>query len=86
MMRAALVSDHDDVVRTAIEAHAGRVFKHTGDGVCVGVHFSPRAAVEAAVDRPAGTGITGPDGDFDRGGRAAGVGLLRVRCSTAPPG
>ena len=47
VMRAAL-ADHDEVVRTAIEAHGGRVFKHTGDGVCA-VFTSPRAAVEAAV-------------------------------------
>ncbi len=47
VMRAAL-ADHDDVVRTAIEAHGGRVFKHTGDGVCA-VFTSPSSAVEAAV-------------------------------------
>ncbi len=47
VMRAAL-ADHDEVVRTAIEAHGGRVFKHTGDGVCA-VFTSPRAAVDAAV-------------------------------------
>ena len=47
VMRAAL-ADHDDVVRTAIEAQGGRVFKHTGDGVCA-VFTSPRAAVDAAV-------------------------------------
>ena len=47
VMRAAL-ADHDDVLRTAIEAHGGRVFKHTGDGVCA-VFTSPRAAVDAAV-------------------------------------
>ena len=46
-MRAALAA-HDDVVRTAIEAQHGRVFKHTGDGVCA-VFISPKAAVEAAV-------------------------------------
>jgi class 3 adenylate cyclase len=47
VMRAALAI-HDEVVRTAIEAVGGRVFKHTGDGVCA-VFTSPRAAVEAAV-------------------------------------
>ena len=46
-MRAAL-ADHDEVVRTAIEDQGGRVFKHTGDGVCA-VFTSPRAAVNAAV-------------------------------------
>ena len=47
VMRAAL-ADHDEVLRTAIEAQGGRVFKHTGDGVCA-VFTSPRAAVDAAV-------------------------------------
>ncbi|HUL98488.1 MAG TPA: AAA family ATPase, partial [Mycobacterium sp.] len=46
-MRAALAA-HDEVLRSAIEAHGGWVFKHTGDGVCA-VFASPRAAVDAAV-------------------------------------
>ena len=32
-MRAALVL-HDETLRSAIEAHGGWFFKHTGDGVC----------------------------------------------------
>ena len=32
-MRAALAA-HDEVLRSAIEAHDGWLFKHTGDGVC----------------------------------------------------
>src|ERR1700749_269270 len=46
-MRAALVV-HDKVLRTAIEAHGGWLFKHTGDGVCA-AFASPRSAVDAAV-------------------------------------
>ena len=46
-MRAALAA-HDDVLRAAIEAHGGWLFKHTGDGVCA-AFASARAAVEAAV-------------------------------------
>jgi predicted ATPase len=46
-MRVALVA-HDEVLRTAIEAHGGWLFKHTGDGVCA-AFSSPRAAVDAAV-------------------------------------
>jgi class 3 adenylate cyclase len=46
-MRAALVV-HDKVLRTAIEAHGGWLFKHTGDGVCA-AFSSPRAAVDAAI-------------------------------------
>ena len=32
-MRVALAA-HDEVLRKAIEAHGGWLFKHTGDGVC----------------------------------------------------
>jgi predicted ATPase len=46
-MRAALAT-HDAVLRKAIEAHGGFLFKHTGDGVCAAFE-SPRSAVEAAV-------------------------------------
>jgi len=47
-MRAAL-SAHDKVLRTAIEAHDGFLFSHTGDGV-VAAFASPRSAVDAAID------------------------------------
>ena len=40
-MRVALLA-HDDVLRTAIEAHGGFMFKHTGDGVCA-AFASPKA-------------------------------------------
>jgi predicted ATPase/class 3 adenylate cyclase len=46
-MRAALAT-HDEVLRSAIEAHGGFMFKHTGDGVCA-AFASPRGAVDAAV-------------------------------------
>src|SRR6201997_3405250 len=46
-MRAALAA-HDKVLRDAIEAHGGWLFKHTGDGVCA-AFGSPRSAVDAAV-------------------------------------
>jgi predicted ATPase len=46
-MRAALAA-HDEVLRRAIGAHGGWVFKHTGDGVCA-AFASPRSAVDAAV-------------------------------------
>jgi predicted ATPase len=46
-MRAALAA-HDEVLRKAIEAHRGWLFKHTGDGVCA-AFASPRSAVDAAV-------------------------------------
>lgn len=47
-MRLALAA-HDDVLRAAIEARGGRLFKHTGDGVCA-AFGSARAAVDAAID------------------------------------
>jgi predicted ATPase len=46
-MRIALAA-HDEVLRGAIEAHGGWLFKHTGDGVCA-AFASPRSAVDAAV-------------------------------------
>ena len=46
-MRAELAT-HDDVLRGAIQAHGGFLFKHTGDGVCA-AFSSPRSAVDAAV-------------------------------------
>jgi class 3 adenylate cyclase len=46
-MRAALAT-HDAVLRAAIEAHGGVMFKHTGDGVCA-AFASPRSAVNAAI-------------------------------------
>jgi len=47
-MQAALAA-HDGVLRAAIDAHGGWMFKHTGDGVCA-AFSSPRAAVDAAVE------------------------------------
>jgi predicted ATPase/class 3 adenylate cyclase len=47
-MRAVLVL-HDEVLRSAIEAHGGFVFKHTGDGVCA-AFGSARGAIDAAVE------------------------------------
>src|ERR1700746_3461121 len=46
-MRAALAA-HDEVLRDAIEAHGGWLFKHTGDGACA-AFASPGSAVDAAV-------------------------------------
>ncbi|MGO9154762.1 ATP-binding protein [Mycobacterium sp.] len=46
-MRVALAV-HDEVLRNAIHAHGGFLFKHTGDGVCA-AFASPRSAVDAAV-------------------------------------
>ena len=46
-MRLALAA-HDEVLRAAIQAHGGWLFKHTGDGVCA-AFASPSCAVDAAV-------------------------------------
>jgi predicted ATPase/class 3 adenylate cyclase len=47
-MRVALLA-HDEVLRSAIEAHEGFLFSHTGDGV-VAAFSSPRSAVDAAIN------------------------------------
>ena len=47
-MQVALAA-HDDVLRAAIEARGGWLFKNTGDGVCA-AFASARAAVDAAID------------------------------------
>jgi class 3 adenylate cyclase len=47
-MGSAVVA-HDKVLRTAIEAHDGFLFSHTGDGV-VAAFASPMSAVNAAID------------------------------------
>src|SRR6201999_144960 len=46
-MRDALAA-HDEVLLSAIGAHGGWFFKHTGDGVCA-AFASPNSAVDAAV-------------------------------------
>ena len=46
-MQAALAA-HDEVLRDAIQAHGGFMFKHTGDGVCA-AFSSPKSAINAAV-------------------------------------
>jgi class 3 adenylate cyclase len=46
-MQEALAA-HDEVLRSAIEAHGGWLFKHTGDGVCAAFTL-PRSTVDAAV-------------------------------------
>ena len=47
-MRSALAA-HDKVLRTAIGAHSGYVFSHSGDGMAA-AFASPMAAVAAAID------------------------------------
>ena len=47
-MRVALAA-HDEVLRGVVEAHAGWMFKHTGDGVCA-AFSSADDAIAAAVE------------------------------------
>jgi class 3 adenylate cyclase len=75
-MNVALLA-HDKVLRTAIGAHDGFLFSHTGDGV-VAAFASPKAAVDAAIDA-ARARVAGADGHRDRRGRAARRGLFRHR-------
>ena len=54
-MRLALAA-HDEVLRSAVEAHGGWLFKHAGDGVCAA--FSAAGdAVAAAVDAQGRLGL-----------------------------
>jgi class 3 adenylate cyclase len=70
-MRAAMAA-HDNVLRGAIEAHGGWLFKHTGDGVCA-AFSSPRAAVDAAMvaqrklELPVRMGITTGEAELREG-------------------
>jgi class 3 adenylate cyclase len=74
-MRAALAR-HDDVLRSAIETRQGRLFEHTGDGVCAAFSSAVaavRAAVQAqqALDLPVRMGIA--TGDAEPRGASSGV-------------
>ena len=63
-MRAALAA-HDEVLRSAIEAHGGLLFKHTGDGVCRCVRVA-EVGGRRGGGGPAGTRVAGADGAGDR--------------------
>ncbi|MEZ5280274.1 MAG: adenylate/guanylate cyclase domain-containing protein [Acidimicrobiales bacterium] len=47
-MRASMAS-HDSILTEVVEAHGGRTFKHTGDGMLT-VFVSPQTAADAAVE------------------------------------
>jgi predicted ATPase/class 3 adenylate cyclase len=80
-MRAAIAA-HDQVLRQAIEACGGWLFKHTGDGVCA-AFASPRSAVDAAVaaqlalELPVRIGLATGEADF-RDGDYFGAALNRA--------
>jgi predicted ATPase/class 3 adenylate cyclase len=44
----AMLAEHDATLRSAIEAHSGRPFKHTGDGMCAVFESVSDAAAAAA--------------------------------------
>ena len=75
-MRAALAA-HDEVLRAAIEAHGGWLFKHTGDGVCA-AFASPKSAVDAAVAAQRALELPVRMGVGDRRSRTARRGLFRT--------
>ncbi len=80
-MRKTLAA-HDEVLRKTIDAHAGWLFKHTGDGVCA-AFASPRSAVDAAVaaqralELPVRMGLATGEAEL-RGGDYFGVVLNRA--------
>ena len=57
-MRVALAA-HDLVLRGAIEAHGGWLFKHTGDGVCAAFPKSGFSAAAAATSRSPAASLGG---------------------------
>ena len=59
-MRVALAA-HDEVLRAAIEAHGGWLFKHTGDGVCAAFALAALCG-GCRGGRAAGAGVAGADG------------------------
>ena len=83
-MRSALAL-HDEVLRSAIETRGGRLFKHTGDGVCA-AFSSARAAIDAAVDAQQRLALPVRMGVHIRRGGGARRRLLRAgaepRCAT----
>src|SRR5262249_28994423 len=80
-MRAALDA-HNQVLREAIDGHAGHVFNYTGDGMCA-VFASPLAAVDAAttaqltLELPVRMGIATGEAEL-RGGDYFGTVLNRA--------
>ena len=81
LMEAAL-ADHDVALSDVIGDHGGRVFKHTGDGLCA-VFGSPGSAVAAAVaaqrvlDLPVRMGLHTGEAT-ERGGDFFGAALSRA--------
>ncbi len=45
---SAALARHDHLLRSAVEENGGRVFKHTGDGICA-VFSTPASALSSAV-------------------------------------
>ena len=82
-MRVALAA-HDEVLRKAIEAHGGWLFKHTGDGVCA-AFASPRSAVDAAVAAQRALELPVRMG-FRPAKPSCATGITSVRCSIARRG
>ena len=82
-MRAALAA-HDEVLRSAIEAHGGWLFKHTGDGVCAA---SPRPGLLSMPQSPRSVPSNCRCGWAWRPAkRNCATGITSVRCSTGRRG
>ena len=68
---------HDEVLRSAVEAHGGWLFKHTGDGVCA-AFGSARRGDRCRGRGAAAVGVAGADGDGDGRGRVSRRRLFRA--------
>jgi class 3 adenylate cyclase len=69
LMQKALAA-HDEVLRAAVEAQGGFMFKHTGDGGMCGVRLA-QVGGGCGGGRTAGAGVASADGHCDRRSRAA---------------
>ena len=80
-MRVVLAA-HDQVLRKAIEAHGGFMFKHTGDGVCAAFASPRSAAIDAQRELQLGR-----CGWASRPAKpSCGTATTSGRCSTVPYG
>jgi hypothetical protein len=78
---AAALEVHDATLTRAIEAHGGRVFKHTGDGVCAvfgsaGDAVAAASAAQDALELPVRMGVHTGDAE-ERNGDFYGMTLNR---------
>ena len=83
-MRVALAA-HDEVLRAAIEAHGGFMFKHTGDGVCAAFVVA-EVGGRCRSSRAAGSWSCRCGWASRPAKQSCATGTTSVRCSIVPRG